>query len=171
MFSFCRTQKKIITIIVALIISSSSWGNVPVTSRYLSMPVDSYRKPDLKKILMKQYLLWDNVKYKLGGTDHSGIDCSAFVQAVMKEINIHLPRTTHHQIQKGENINQNELKPGDLIFFRTTPETRHVGIYMGGGEFIHSSSSKGVTISKLNNSYWLSRYEKAKRFINAEYLS
>ena len=63
----------------------------------------------------------------------------------------------------GKSIAKNELKTGDLVFFRTSRNTRHVGIYLNDNKFIHASSSKGVTTSSLKNKYWSQKYWTAKR--------
>ncbi len=78
-------------------------------------------------------------------------------------MNMSLPRTTGEQINHGFHIAQNELKPGDLVFFKTSKATRHVGVYVGNNEFIHASKIKGVTISSLANNYWQAHYETARR--------
>ena len=74
-----------------------------------------------------------------------------------------LLRTTSEQIHRGKAITRRELKPGDLVFFQTGRRQRHVGVFIGGDEFIHASTSQGVTISSLNNDYWRSHYQAARR--------
>lgn len=74
-----------------------------------------------------------------------------------------LPRTTGEQIRNGVLISQDNLKPGDLVFFKTSGSTRHVGVYVGNNEFIHASKIKGVTVSSLANNYWQAHYETARR--------
>lgn len=58
------------------------------------------------------------------------------------------------------------MRPGDLIFFRMKKNVRHVGVYLGDNNFIHASSSKGVTMSNLNSPYWYERFEVAKRVVS-----
>lgn len=117
--------------------------------------------------LKLQYKDWKGVKYKYGGNTKSGIDCSAFVQKTFKDrLNINLPRTTAFQSKLGENIQIKDLKIGDLIFFKTGYKTRHVGIYLENGKFLHASTKKGVTISRLQNSYYMKHFWKIKRVIN-----
>ncbi|MFW5394266.1 NlpC/P60 family protein, partial [Yersinia sp. 2544 StPb PI] len=66
-------------------------------------------------------------------------------------------------MKQGSRITKEALDTGDLVFFKTSRQTRHVGVYIGEGKFIHASSSVGVTISKLDNKYWGARYEQARR--------
>lgn len=111
------------------------------------------------KALMAHYQQWRGARYRLGGLTKRGIDCSGFVYlAYKKRFNLELPRTTVNQIRAGDKISKSQLQAGDLVFFKTSPGVRHVGIYLNKGRFMHASSSKGVTISKLNNSYWKKCY-------------
>jgi cell wall-associated NlpC family hydrolase len=117
-----------------------------------------------KNTLYKKYKKWQGVRYQLGGLSRNGIDCSGFVHIVYKYgFEINLPRTAHLQSRVGKSIHKNDLKAGDLVFFRTSNTSRHVGIYLENRKFIHASTSKGVTISKLDNKYWRSRYWKSVR--------
>jgi lipoprotein Spr len=129
-----------------------------VKSRY-QKTLNRYKR----NIIMSKFRSWEGVRYKWGGTTRKGIDCSALVQHFARGLNVELPRTTGQQIKTGEKIRKHELRAGDLVFFWTSPVQRHVGIYIGKSEFIHASSSKGVTKSSLNNAYWKSHYETGIR--------
>lgn len=110
------------------------------------------------------YNQWQGVPYRLGGTNKSGIDCSAFVQIAYRDAwKLPLPRTTTSQSKIGENINYNKAKYGDLVFFRTSRTTKHVGVYLGNLRFMHASTSKGVIISRLDNPYWASKFWQFRR--------
>lgn len=127
---------------------------------------DSKVEGKLKNKFMAQYAQWKGVKYRLGGMDKSGVDCSGFVHvAFLDQLRKNIPRTTEQQVQLGKHIGQSNLKVGDLVFFKTSAKVRHVGIYIGSGQFMHASTSKGVTISYLDNVYWSSRYWTARRII------
>ncbi|OBX02973.1 endopeptidase [Gallibacterium genomosp. 3] len=118
----------------------------------------------INKKLNNFYQEWAGVRYKLGGSTKSGIDCSAFVQTAFAEkFHISLPRSTSEQKSLGRQIQKNQLKQGDLVFFR---KNRHVGIYLGGNLFIHSSTSQGVTISSLNENYWSRTYTQSRRILD-----
>lgn len=111
--------------------------------------------------------------YRFGGSTRSGIDCSAFVQSVFQMFNHELPRVSAAQAKEGRVVSKEEVRAGDLVFFATTGGSRvsHVGIVHnvsdeGEIEFIHASSSQGVTVSPLSQAYWSKRYLYAKRIID-----
>ncbi|TXS35065.1 C40 family peptidase [Streptomyces sp. t39] len=108
------------------------------------------------------------VKYVWGGNSlTSGIDCSGLVQQVFKAHGIELPRVTYDQINVGQSVQPNKLRPGDLVFFDTDRKRSgpdHVGIYMGGGKFIHAPApGKPVQISSLADGYYMDRWMGGRR--------
>ncbi|MBE8952375.1 MAG: C40 family peptidase [Quinella sp. 1Q7] len=106
------------------------------------------------------------VPYVFGGTSPYGFDCSGYVQYVFANAGVSLPRTADVQFEVGTPVSTAELVPGDLVFFSTyTYGASHVGIYVGDGNFIHASSSQGVTISSLSQAYYSSRYIGARRIL------
>ncbi len=116
--------------------------------------------------LKDQLEQWRNTPYRYGGMDRHGIDCSGFVYRTFSDrFNIQLPRTTSEQTQIGTRINQDDLMPGDLVFFKTGSGKSglHVGIYDTNNAFIHASTSKGVIRSSLNNGYWRRVFWQARR--------
>ena len=122
---------------------------------------------DIKSRLMDQYADWKGVRYRLGGTSKRGIDCSAFVQTTFREqFGLDLPRSTYEQEDTGKSINRGKLRPGDIVLFRAGSTGRHVGIYLGNDNFVHASTSSGVMISNLNDSYWKKRYREARRVLS-----
>lgn len=92
--------------------------------------------------------------YKSAGSSPGGFDCSGFTSYVYKQFNIDLPRVAQDQYNFGKIVSSSEAKPGDLVAFAHNGYIHHVGIYMGNGEFIHSSSTEGVVITKTNDAYW-----------------
>ena len=106
------------------------------------------------------------IRYRWGGTSRSGFDCSGFTTYVFRQHGKSLPRTSSAQSQHGQSVGRGELKKGDLVFFRTRGGSRvsHVGIYMGGGQFIHASSGSGrVRVNNLSDSYYSKRFAGARR--------
>lgn len=98
---------------------------------------------------------WSNVPYKFGGTSKKGIDCSAFIKTLYKSVyDIDIPRTCKQQIKNVVRITKDQLDLGTLIFFKMGRDRWHVGMYLYDGFFIHSGSSKGVSISSIESSYW-----------------
>jgi cell wall-associated NlpC family hydrolase len=97
----------------------------------------------------------------------AGLDCSEFTQNVYREFNkTLLPRTVADQFKMGKRTPRHRLAFGDLVFFETRRDkVSHVGIYIGHNEFIHASTSKGVIISGLGESYWTERYVGARRIL------
>jgi len=117
-----------------------------------------------KQKLMSQYYEWKGTPYKLGGLSKRGVDCSGFVQITFKnQFSKILPRTTQLQAGVGTKISKSQLRPGDLVFFQTSYNVRHVGIALGNSEFLHASTSKGVMISNLSNPYWRKVYRFSVR--------
>ena len=110
---------------------------------------------------------FQGVPYVWGGTSPSGFDCSGFTHYVFLKNDITIPRTSSNQYYNaGSWVQKSNLLPGDLVFFTTYKSgPSHVGIYLGNNKFIHASSSKGVTISDLNSSYYAQRYIGAKRVL------
>jgi hypothetical protein len=118
----------------------------------------------VKKALYAQYHEWKNTRYQMGGLSRNGIDCSGFIHVTFKtRLGVVLPRSTEFQVELGDRVDRKELRAGDLVFFKTGIADRHVGIYLEDGRFLHASSSQGVVISRLDESYWRSAYWKAKR--------
>ncbi|WP_176222110.1 C40 family peptidase [Tuberibacillus sp. Marseille-P3662] len=106
--------------------------------------------------------------YRWGGTTPKGFDCSGFVQYAFNKVGINIPRTTSQQYQAGKAVSKSHLKRGDIVFFETYKSgPSHSGIYIGGGDFIHTSSTDGVTIDNINSPYyWGPKYLGARRVIN-----
>ncbi|EHD21996.1 MULTISPECIES: bifunctional murein DD-endopeptidase/murein LD-carboxypeptidase [Brenneria] len=125
------------------------------------------RNVDIKSKLLNQYASWKGVRYRLGGDSKRGIDCSAFVQRTFRDqFGMDLPRSTSEQQAIGQKVQPAKLRPGDLVLFRAGSTGRHVGIYVGNGQFVHASTSSGVMISNMDDSYWKKRYREARRVLS-----
>lgn len=114
--------------------------------------------------LMAAIREWLGTPYCLGGDTKKCTDCSGFVKNVYKRVNgVKLPRTASKQHKLGKRISRSQLKPGDLVFFKTGRTGIHVGIYVGKNKFAHASTTVGVTITSMGDTYFKKRYIGAKR--------
>jgi lipoprotein Spr/probable lipoprotein NlpC len=108
---------------------------------------------------------YEGTPYQYGGMSENGFDCSGFIATAFDEaLGQQLPRTTSQLLAAGEAVEPEQIRAGDLVFFRIKGKDQHAGIYMGEDQFIHSSSSIGVTRSSLNAYYWRGRLSKIRRF-------
>jgi lipoprotein Spr/probable lipoprotein NlpC len=127
-------------------------------------PTRTLRTSEIEQKLMQAHEEWRGTPYRLGGTSRNGIDCSSFVQTVMREyLNQEVPRNTESQLRVGFRIRPQQLQPGDLVFYRTGRRRLHVGIYVSDGRFLHASTSNGVMISRMEETYWSRRFLQARR--------
>lgn len=135
---------------------------VQVASAATTSQVSRGGSPDSSGIVRNAQSL-QGVPYVFGGTTTKGFDCSGFTQYVYKGSGISLPRTSYSQFGAGTAVQKDQLQPGDLVFFTTYSKgASHVGIYIGGGSFVHASNS-GVKTTSLSDSYYSSRYVGARR--------
>ncbi|MGM3189426.1 bifunctional murein DD-endopeptidase/murein LD-carboxypeptidase [Dickeya dadantii subsp. dieffenbachiae] len=127
------------------------------------------RNVEVKSKLLEQYASWKGVRYRLGGDSRKGIDCSGFVQRTFREqFGMDLPRSSYEQQDIGVQIQRNKLRPGDLVVFHAGSTGRHMGIYIGNQQFVHASTSIGVTISSMDDNYWKPRYREARRVLKQD---
>jgi cell wall-associated NlpC family hydrolase len=125
----------------------------------------------LRKTLIGLAMTLRDIRYVRGGRDPStGFDCSGFVRYVFAHaVGLELPTNSASQFLAGLKVNRGDMKPGDLVFFRTAGNRgqgriSHVGIYIANGQFIHSPSrGKTVRVDSLDESYWSKRFAGAKR--------
>ncbi len=109
---------------------------------------------------------WHGTPFLLGSRSSDGIDCSNFVSQVYEEaFGVRIPATTLELLDLGTPVEQRSLQAGDLVFFQPPGAARHVGVYLGGGEFAHASTSRGVMISRLEENYWTRAYWTARRLV------
>lgn len=102
---------------------------------------------------------WWGTKYRYGGTTKKGIDCSSFTGLLMGSVfGFALPRTAREQYSICSKLSKDDMLEGDLVFFNTRGGVSHVGVYLGEGYFVHSSSSVGVTINNLNENYYSKKF-------------
>lgn len=144
----------------ALVLSAVTFGSFA--------PKAQAATPETIKLVSvgKKYL---GTPYKFGAPTGAtyAFDCSSFTQFLFKGFDVSLPRTTTAQALKGKKVSMGMLSMGDLVFFNTNGKSiSHVAIYAGNNKMIHSSSSKGVTVTDMTTSYWKTKYVTARRVIN-----
>jgi cell wall-associated NlpC family hydrolase len=131
----------------------------------------------IERMLRVAYDDWKGTPHRMGGCDKSGVDCSCFVRRIYEDVFHYdiqtLPRTVKGLsiMKKGRAVKKNDLQPGDLVIFKQPPPwyKYHVGIYLGGNEFMHASKSNGVIISRMDDPYhWAKYYYKARRLLTAK---
>lgn len=173
---------------LSILESSGDWLKVKTSegdtgwafSRYIALSKDSDentsdRQSDISTALSEQIVKFSKTllgtEYLYGGTTPKGFDCSGFVQYVFKQFDISLERVASSQAAQGVNVSSRNLSAGDLVFFDTDGghnSITHVGIYIGGGQFIHAasgSSTRKVVISDITSGYYANNFMKARRVI------
>lgn len=121
---------------------------------------------DIKNEKLYQFINdWYGVKYKYGGKDKGGIDCSgltaALYLAVYKKI---ISSNTKDLVNEVKKIKESDLKEGDLVFFNTNGKSiSHVGVYLQNHKFVHASTKKGVMVSDMNEPYFKQTYVSSGR--------
>ncbi|HZP46918.1 MAG TPA: C40 family peptidase [Vicinamibacterales bacterium] len=168
-------QRILVLAIAALASACASTGAVPKPfplpgpASSAPAPVAAPRAPANGRFdgyaLVGTALSFRGVPYRNGGSDPGGFDCSGFTQYVFAQYGIALAREVREQFKQGASVPPHDVEPGDLIFFSTTePGPSHVGIAVGGDEFVHAPSSTGVVrVERLGSSYWAPRFLGARR--------
>lgn len=109
---------------------------------------------------------WLGTRYVYGGYSRSGTDCSGFTMSVFGHFGYVLSHGAAYQYRGNTKVTTAQREAGDLVFFYGSTGIEHVGIYIGGGQFIHASTSRGVIISSLSESYYAARYAGAARVVS-----
>lgn len=143
--------------------------NVGVTpegdfSEVEAVDVSSINRGNTVNQLISNAYNYIGTQYIYGANGPNAFDCSGFTKYIFSSMGIDIPRTSQTQYQFGLKIDYESLQCGDLVFFNTYTNLGHVGIYIGNGEFIHASCSKGVTVSSLSDYYYRDKYAGAVRY-------
>ena len=106
------------------------------------------------------------IRYRFGGTSTEGFDCSGFIQYLYSQsFQMILPRTSSELALLGPIIPRDRLRPGDLVFFSSGEQIDHVGVYLGSEKFAHASTTAGISVSTLFQSYYAARFAFGARII------
>ena len=129
---------------------------------------DAPPEAEVETLLRTEAQSWMGAPHAWGGLSREGVDCSGLTFRMYADVfGLSLPRTTAEQVRAGVPVERKALRAGDLVFFHTQGKrTRHVGIYLCCGEFVHASSSRGVMISNLDEPYWRDAYWTARRLLS-----
>jgi cell wall-associated NlpC family hydrolase len=122
-----------------------------------------------RDVLVEEIHKFKGTPYKYGGSTPGGTDCSGFTMTVFARFGVKLPHTASGQFKMGKSVTRENLKIGDLVFFRTqgSKEVNHVGIYLWDGKMVHASSTDGVIVVPFTgNIYYEHRYAGARRIID-----
>ncbi|WP_299678339.1 C40 family peptidase [uncultured Dokdonia sp.] len=158
-------MKKLFLFLFTAAVLTSCGGSKKVTSKSRKTPTKTER-------IVLQAQAFTGTKYKFGGTTSKGMDCSGLVYVAFQKENIVLPRVSRDMAKKGKPVSKSSARAGDLVFFRTNKNSRninHVGLVTavksGQIYFIHSTSSKGVLTSSLEEKYWKRAFVEVRRVI------
>lgn len=147
--------------------AGSPRANMPLPARSGSREFDTAAK---RKQIVAHAINTIGAPYRWGGTSMAkGFDCSGLVVYAYQQVDLHVPRMTGKQFEKGTLVLPRNLQPADLVFFNTssTGKLLHVGLYIGDGRFVHSpGTGRQVTFAYLENPYFSSRFIGARSFID-----
>lgn len=165
---------RIIISITTLLFVLTSCGSFKKASTSHKSNSRNYSSTSSKKQQVVDYAKsYIGTRYRYGGCDAKGMDCSGLVYSAFKQVDVKLPRVSTEISKYGKSVKISQIAPGDLVFFKTSKKigksVNHVGVVSNskGGvvRFVHSSTSKGVIESRLDNPYWKKTYKFAKRVL------
>ena len=178
--------KKLFVVLVVLVLSGCIAKKKTTYSKSRTVTVDASKNkkeknnratrkitgnPTADKVV-ESAMQFTGVKYKFGGTNRKGMDCSGLVYVALQKNAIVFPRVSHQMANEGKRIRLADVQKGDLLFFKTRKKGKninHVGLIVAieGDEikFIHSTTSRGVIVSSLREGYWSAAFVKATRIL------
>lgn len=158
LFSSCHHKKNVEDKIT---IKSTPNNKVAIVAEKLSVSEKEVRHKKLYSFVSD----WYGTPYKYGGCDKGGIDCSCFTGLLYKKVyGVTVARNSSLIHKEADHIKTSHLREGDLVFFKIgTKDVSHVGIYLKDNKFVHASTSKGVIINDLNETYYKKYYYEAGR--------
>lgn len=152
-------------------VKASKEKRLPTDAIYGDSIIES-TESHLANNIISTALSYSGTRYKFGGTTKKGMDCSGLLYVAFKEHGVALQRTSYYMATQGEKIPLKNAQKGDLLFFKTNKKRRrinHVGLIVETDNntirFIHSTTSRGVIISSLNEGYWNYAFVEARRIL------
>jgi cell wall-associated NlpC family hydrolase len=168
-------MKNIVSLLLLLLFLSSCGSKKSVPRKNRAITSSEIKTPSSSKQIdniIDDAMRYEGTRYKYGGTTRSGMDCSGLVYVVFKENNIALPRVSRDMAKRGTKVVLKKAKEGDLLFFQTNKNRNvinHVGLVTSvKGDvitFIHSSTSRGVIVSTMDENYWKGAFVAVRRII------
>ncbi len=160
-----------VTLLLSVMAALTACGSSPTrteasaSERVYSPPVRARAsRPTLGERAASIALQQVGVPYRYGGTSPNGFDCSGLVHYSYSRAGGSVPRTTGQLWDSTTRVDRSDLRPGDLIFFSINGKMQHVGMYIGGNEFVHApSSGKQVSVASLSTAYYNSAFLRAGR--------
>ncbi len=133
--------------------------------------IEEEKPKEIRENIIDYAKTFQGTRYKFGGTNEAGMDCSGLVYTSFKKENITLPRISRDMAKEGVLISFKDIEEGDLVFFKTSRKNTitHVGLVVearrGKVMFIHSTTHAGVIISSLEEDYWKKAFVEVRRII------
>ncbi len=152
--------------VLAVRLSNGRMGCVPADSLEFLTDRPIVDRHQFGREITRTAYAYRGARYRRGGTSSRGFDCSGFVKYVYSTKGIKLPHSSRDMYHCGSPVAKNDLRQGDIVFFVNTYRRgiSHVGMYVGNGEFIHASTSRGgVRVDRLDSAYFRNKYAGARR--------
>lgn len=154
-----------LTLLVSLQGGCSLFGSRPALPPVVDAAAPPTR-PHAGDVVSRVAVSMIGVPYRYGGASPAGFDCSGLVWFAHRQAGVPVPRTAREQDHVSADVAREGLRPGDLLFFDTSWRSGHVGIYVGGGDFVHApSSGKRVMRSTIREGYFAKRLRRAGRLV------
>ena len=149
-----------ITLYLLAVLLLSACGHEPVRR----LPGSYSQTPDEGEQAAIVAIAQVGVPYRYGGSTTKGFDCSGLVQYAWSHAGTRIPRTTGAQWQSLAPVNDRDLRPGDILFFRIDGSISHVGLYVGDGQFVHApSSGREVSLASLSARFYRDAFIRGGR--------
>jgi cell wall-associated NlpC family hydrolase len=149
-------------VLLALVTSGCATSSVPDPKPVLS----TSGRAGTAQMLRTEIQSWLGTPHRMGGRSRRGIDCSGLVVVLYEDLfDRRLPRTTTALMREGRRVERHNLTAGDLVFFKPATKFHHVGIYLGKGEFVHTSTRYGVMLSRMDDDFWRQCYLTSRRLL------